>query len=400
MELIARTCSSLQSDSTRAGEEVGKALKEAFGDKSPQVVVLYGAVNHDQAAMIRTLRGALGSQVPIVGCSSQGIMTRGDVREVGYYLGAMGLGGGSLKVGTAVEHEIAAETRAKGARMAKGVLEQLGGEPKVLVLLYDPLCGADVHELIAGVREHIKCPIVGGGASQPWGPMVKTYQYFGDEVFSHGAVALGLGGPIAAELGVCHGTSPTGLTMTLTRVEANRLLEIDGRPALEVWREMTGWAEGETIDQNHVAGWAIGIERPVTAIDGQTKSAYAIRAAFGFDPNEKSITLQAAIPSNTKIMFHHRTTAVVMEGTKVMGGDLAERLRNRNVWAVLGFECGARTSPFLGPKATTDENVALQGAVAPDAPWLGMLAWGEIAPVGGEPAFHNYTYPLVVLTAA
>jgi small ligand-binding sensory domain FIST len=38
--------------------------------------------------------------------------------------------------------------------------------------------------------------------------------------------------------------------------------------------------------------------------------------------------------------------------------------------------------------------------VAPDAPWLGMLAWGEIAPVGGEPAFHNYTYPLVVLTAA
>jgi hypothetical protein len=400
MELIARTCSSQQSDSTRAGEEVGKSLKDAFGDKSLQVVVLYGAVNHDQAAMIRTLRGVVGKQVPILGCSSQGIMTRGDVREGGYYVGAMGLGGGSLQVGTAVEHEIAADTRAKGARMAKGIFEQLGGEPKVLVLLYDPLCGADVHELIAGVRQHIKCPIVGGGASQPWGPMVKTYQYFGDDVFSHGAVALGLGGSIAAELGVCHGTAATGLTMTVTRAEANRLLEVDGRPALEVWRDITGWAEGETIDQNHVAAWAIGIERPVTAVDGQTKSAYAIRAAFGFDPNEKSITLQAAIPSNTKIMFHHRTTAAVMEGTKVMGGDLAERLRSRRVWAVLGFECGARTSPFLGAKATTDENVALQAAVAPDAPWLGMLAWGEIAPVGGEPAFHNYTYPLVVLTAA
>jgi small ligand-binding sensory domain FIST len=188
--------------------------------------------------------------------------------------------------------------------------------------------------------------------------------------------------------------------MTLTKTEANRLLEIDGRPALEVWREITGLADGETSDLNHVAAWAIGIERPVTAVDGQTKSAYAIRAAFGFDPTEKSITLQAAIPSNTKIMFHHRTTAAVMEGTKVMGGDLAERVRNQKVWAVLGFECGARTSPFLGSKATTDENIALQGVVAPDAPWLGMLAWGEIAPVGGEPAFHNYTYPLVVLTAA
>jgi hypothetical protein len=400
MELVARTCASQLSDSSRAGDEVAKALKDAFGGNAIQVVVLYGAVNHDQTALVRKIRGSLGDKVAILGCSSQGVMTRGSVREGGFYVGAMGLGGGALKSGTAVEHEIATDTRSKGARLAQKVLAELGGEPKVLVLLYDPLCGADVHELIAGVRQHIKCPIVGGGASQPWGPMVKTYQYFGEEVFSHGAVALGLYGPFSAELGVCHGTSPTGLTMTLTRTEANRLLEIDGRPALEVWQEVTGLAEGETGDLNHVAAWAIGIERPVPAVDGQTKSSYAIRAAFGFDPSEKSITLQAAIPSNTKIMFHHRTTAAVMEGTKVMGGDLADRVRNQNVWAVLGFECGARTSPFLGSKATTDENIALQGAVAPDAPWLGMLAWGEIAPVAGEPAFHNYTYPLVVLTAA
>jgi hypothetical protein len=400
MELVARTCASQLSDSSRAGEEVAKSLEDAFGGNAIQVVVLYGAVNHDQTALVRKIRGSLGDKVAILGCSSQGVMTRGSVREGGFYVGAMGLGGDALKSGTAVEHEIATETRSKGARLAQKVLAELGGEPKVLVLLYDPLCGADVHELIAGVRQHIKCPIVGGGASQPWGPMVKTYQYFGEEVFSHGAVALGLDGPFSAELGVCHGTSPTGLTMTLTRTEANRLLEIDGRPALEVWQEVTGLAEGETGDLNHVAAWAIGIERPVPAVDGQTKSSYAIRAAFGFDPSEKSITLQAAIPSNTKIMFHHRTTAAVMEGTKVMGGDLADRVRNQNVWAVLGFECGARTSPFLGSKATTDENIALQGAVAPDAPWLGMLAWGEIAPVAGEPAFHNYTYPLVVLTAA
>jgi small ligand-binding sensory domain FIST len=109
--------------------------------------------------------------------------------------------------------------------------------------------------------------------------------------------------------------------------------------------------------------------------------------------------VQAAIPTNTKMMFHHRTTTAVMEGTQVMGGDLAERVGKRHVLAVLGFECGARTSPFLGLKGTNEENIALQAAIAPDAPWLGMLAWGEIAPVGGEPAFHNYTYPLVVLTA-
>jgi hypothetical protein len=73
-------------------------------------------------------------------------------------------------------------------------------------------------------------------------------------------------------------------------------------------------------------------------------------------------------------------------------------LRGRRPWAVLGFECGARTSPFLGEAGTLQENLALQATVASDVPWIGMMAWGEIAPAAGRPAFHNYTYPLLVLT--
>src|SRR5207237_6418883 len=96
--------------------------------------------------------------------------------------------------------------------------------------------------------------------------------------------------------------------------------------------------------------------------------------------------------------FHHRTVPVVKEGTVAMGRELVARLDGRTPWAVLGFECGARTAPFLGPADTLEENLDLQRVVAPRSPWLGLLAWGEIAPCGGEPAFHNYTYPLVVLT--
>jgi hypothetical protein len=399
MELRASSYSSQDTDSVRVAEMAARSLLETFGSDPLGAVVVYATVNHDQSSLLGHLRKELGPKVPIVGCSSQGIMTRGAVREGGFDLGIMGLGGTAVKTACAIEREIAVSTREKGAQMAQRMIADLGEAPKLVVLLYDPLCGADVHELLAGLREHVSCPIVGGGASQPWGPMVKTYQYFGDEVLSHGAVALALTGPFAPELGVCHGTSPTGVVMTLTNTAGNRLLEIDGRPALDVWREATGYSEGETIDQDHVAAWAIGVERSVKTSTGSDRSLYMIRAAFGFDVAEKSVTVQAAIPSDTKIMFHHRTTSAVLEGTKAMAQDLATRLSKRKVWAVLGFECGARTSPFLGSKATIDENVALQGIVAPDAPWLGLLAWGEIAPVGNEPAFHNYTYPLVALAA-
>jgi hypothetical protein len=245
----------------------------------------------------------------------------------------------------------------------------------------------------------VRCPLIGGGAGQPFGPIVKTYQYWQDELLEHAGMVIGLSGPLSVDLGVCHGTSPTGLTMTVTRCENNVLLEIDGRPALEVWREVTGCSDEEVNNQDYVANWAIGIERTLEGPGGDHQSVYFVRASFGFDLARGALFVQAAIPEDTKIMMHHRTVPAVTETTAMMGRELSARLKSRHPWAVLGFECGARTSPFLGERGTFEENLALQRIVSSDAPWLGMMAWGEIAPVAGKPAFHNYTYPLLVLSA-
>ena len=77
--------------------------------------------------------------------------------------------------------------------------------------------------------------------------------------------------------------------------------------------------------------------------------------------------------------------------------ELSTRLSGRKPWAVLGFECAARTYPFLGEANTNKEHQELRAAIAPESPWLGMMAWGEIGPCAGRPAFHNYTYPLLLL---
>ena len=79
-----------------------------------------------------------------------------------------------------------------------------------------------------------------------------------------------------------------------------------------------------------------------------------------------------------------------------MGQTLRDRLKGSTVRAVLAFECGSRTRPFLGDEATLQENLGLQRAVGEHAAWLGMMAWGEIFPVAGRPTFHNYSYPLLV----
>ena len=66
--------------------------------------------------------------------------------------------------------------------------------------------------------------------------------------------------------------------------------------------------------------------------------------------------------------------------------------------ALLGFECGARTKPFLGDEATAAEHRDLVAALPTQAPFLGMLAWGEVFPLGGRPEFFNYSFPIIAIT--
>jgi hypothetical protein len=394
MSLHAASHMSSLADSRAAAAAIVEHLQKSFAGQPLRALIVYSTVNHDQPVVLRILRDGFGPDVLILGCSAQGIMHNGEVSEGSFVLGAMGFGGDDLEVAAAMVQDIGQDSAQKGATLAAAL--KLSVDPKVVYLLYDPLCGADVEAMLGGFSD-IQCPIIGGGASQPWGPIVRTFQYWQGEVMQHAAVALALGGPLSAEIGVCHGTAPTGIEMTLTRASGNKIFEIDGRPAIDIWREITGCDEVEINNQDYVASWAIGVARRVPSAHGE-RTQYVIRAAFGFDLAAGAVIVQAAIPEGTRIMFHHRTVPVVTEGTASMGRELAEQLAGRRPWAIMGFECGARTKAFLGQAATLHENVALQKAVAPDAPWLGMLAWGEVAPTGGTPAFHNYTYPLAVLT--
>ncbi len=389
MPVIARSVYDTDINSHEAGLSCARALLERIG-ATPAVALTYLTVNHDQAAFLRGLRDVLGAGTCILGCSGQGVMGSGVVREEGYAAGVMGLGAiGAPVVGARVE-DIQVDTAAKGRALGRAIVQRLGQTPRVAVLHYDPLCGVDMDLFLAGLDEVLGCPIVGGGAGHIYGPMRTTFQYFNDEVTSCAAVAVGLAGDFTAELAITIGCSPVGIEMTVTRAQGNNVLELDGRPALDVWKEITG---AGAPDLDHTAALALGVVRGGSEGSGE----YLIRSAFGVDHARGGVILQAGIPEGTQVMLHHRTVSDILEGSARMGEELGRRLRGKTVRAVLGFECGARTLPFLGMEAARKENLLLQQAVGRDAEWLGLLAWGEIYPVGGRTAFHNYTYPVLAI---
>jgi hypothetical protein len=380
-------------ESFDAGKCAGEALLAHFGPGGPKATIVYATMNHDQPALLDGLRSTLGEGSLLLGCSSQGVVSNGKLTEDGLALAVMGLGGEDVRSAAALERDIQQDTKEKGRNLAKAIKRDLGGEPKIVVLFYDPLCGLDVESMLEGLRLEVDCPLVGGAAGQPWGPPIQTHQYWDREALSQGVVALGLTGTFGIEIGICHGTAPTGIVSEVTKASGNQVLEIDGRPAADVWRETTGCQLEDLVTQSHFASWAVGIE-----LDGPGGAERVIRGAFGFNLETGAMMLQAAVPEGARVMLQHRTIEKVLNGTEEMARALSARLAGRKPWAVLGFECAARTFPFLGELNTVKEHEQLRARVAPETPWLGMMAWGEIGPCAGRPAFHNYTYPLLLLT--
>src|SRR5262249_23677129 len=153
----------------------------------------------------------------------------------------------------------------RGVELAR----KLGPEPSgasTTLIWYDPLTGANVAALLDGLAEGGRPVAFGGGAGQPFGPRVQTFQYCGERALSGGAVGVAIDG-LTCALGLTHGAVPTGLELTITRATANVIEELDGRPALDVLREQLGGSHED--NQSSLGNWSLGVKPPKgTAYEG------------------------------------------------------------------------------------------------------------------------------------
>src|SRR5689334_16274556 len=93
MKRLAESVFSDEPESADAGRSAGEALLAHFGGESPKVALVYATMNHDQPALLASLRAALGKQTLVLGCSVQGVVSNDTLTEDGYALAVMGFGG-------------------------------------------------------------------------------------------------------------------------------------------------------------------------------------------------------------------------------------------------------------------------------------------------------------------
>jgi small ligand-binding sensory domain FIST len=259
------------------------------------------------------------------------------------------------------------------------------------VLLPDPR-KVPLLPVLEDVRDRLApAVIVGAGAADP--VLDRPLQWCGREVETGALAGVVLRGSRPPRVGVTQACRPATGLMTVTRAQGHWVIELDGRPALDVYREA---ARGPLAEDLRRAASFVLAALPVDADAPLEPGGYLVRNVAGFAVAEHAIAIPEPVAAGDRIAFVVRDPEAARGDLKAMldrmvGGAHAA---GRAPAAALYFDCCARGESFFGVSGL--EAGYLSQALG-DTPVAGMFGSCEIGPVGGRTELLTYTGVLALL---
>lgn len=170
------------------------------------------------------------------------------------------------------------------------------------------------------------------------------------------------------------GCSPIGPRHTITGCQQNVLISLDGRAALDVFREDVGEAMSRDLTQ---LGGSIFAGLPIT---GSDSGDYIVRNLIGIDPVHKLVAIGDVPQTGGEIMFCRRDEASATEDMARMLDSIGSGLYGRPRGGVY-YSCVGRGPNLFGDDS---EEVSMIRQALGDFPMVGFFCNGEIS--------HNRLY--------
>jgi small ligand-binding sensory domain FIST len=268
------------------------------------------------------------------------------------------------------------------------IAARLGGPARaedLVVLLPDPRA-VDLQALLAAARERLgPAQIVGAGAAlvDAGAPL----QWCGRDVATGAVAGLVLRGERAPRVGVTQACRPASELLTITRAQGHWILELDGRPALDVYREV---ARGPLAEDLRRAASFVLAALPRDSGEALSRGGYLVRNLAGIAVNERALAIPEAIAVGDRIAFVQREPASAREDLKAM----LEPLRDPRPAFGLYFDCCARGAGFFGVAGL--EAAYLEQTFG-STPIAGLFGSCEIGPIAGRAELLTYTGVLALI---
>ena len=348
-----------------------KTIREGDPARKPQLVIFFAAPSLAESGECYHELRKIYPDAHIIGASTGG--------EV---LGRQLLEGTAVAAAISFKHtavELASlslkgvtDYPAAGAELAKALPRE---NLKAAFLLCDGMI--DGPGFVRGILNVLgeRFPLMGGLA----GDNERFLQTWvsGNEAFQNGHAAIvGLyGDKLTVGSGCMDGHIRFGPMRTITRIEGRVIYEIDGQPALDLYKKYLA-EESENFESTLVFNVYPLLITPA----GQGPEKKVVRAIFSINEEEKSLLITEAFEPGSQVQLMRGTISNIMEGAETAAKAAKEAL----LCPIEGDQLAIIIS-CLGRKLTLglwtpDELDIVADVLGSEVIQFGFYAYGEIAP--------------------
>lgn len=397
---------SAASTATAAAREAAREALAALQGQTPKLAIVFASVSYPDVGSAASAVRAVVGDAQIVGGTSGACVFVGD-RVAALGVSVVLLAGDGLEVESRVAKLGSAscmETVPVAERVAKAADVAAGrGFGHFTCLVLAPGIIVDGEALVAAVRKGAGARAqLAGGLTGDDLTMDRPKVFFGDELRDDCVVITGLFTKAPVGIAARHGWTAVGPARIVTRTEGPHLVELDGRPALEVWLEDARGAGAEPPqDRKDIAlylanHYEIGIAEasaPRIALAGEVRELVA-RAPFAIR-EDGALLLSASIAEGTHVRVIHAARGDLLRASGEAAAAAVTRVGSQ-VAGALVLTCSGRLAA-LGD-SFPEEPAEIRRRLG--APMGGACVFGEIArTVRDVDAFFNTTAVVIAFAA-
>ncbi len=354
---------------------------------NPQLVLVFGA--HEAFAkggVANEITKYFGSSL-VIGCSTAGEIANGGVYDNSVVVTGTRFENPQFRPAWC-EIKTMAETEEAGRAFAMKL------EKKDLKAIFLLGRGLEINgsALIQGVRDIVGPDVViTGGLAGDGGRFQQTFTLLNGEISDSRIVGFGIyGDSVSISYGSLGGWEPFGPIRRVTRSKQNVLYELDGKPALEIYKKYLGDKAKELPSS--------GLLFPFALLKDNQDNSGIIRTILAVDEKEQSVTFAGDIPMNGLVRLMHANNDGIIGGAKGAAELAAQSApaADKNALGIL-ISCVGRKL-VLG--ADVDEELDAVKNVFGNGTVTGFYSYGEICPQSGfsECKLHNQTMTITYLT--
>ncbi len=353
-------------------------------DRSPDIVFLFGR----RAEMLdgdiyRALRD-IYPYSDIVGCSSSGNILGDRVTDAKIVASAIYFDKGSVRVSirdfSKWDNQL---------QLGKDLILALPkGRLKHIFIMADGL-KINGSKLIEGANMALPKGIsITGGLAGDDENFIESVVMVNGVAKSNRVIAIGFyGDTIEVKSGCFSGWSEFGILRKITKSKGNIVYEIDGKPALELYRRYLGGYAKELPKS--------ALNFPISIKERRDDSRNLIRSVLGIDEEKKALIFAGDVPTN----YYARLMKASVDGLIDGAMEASRQIGELNSRVSLGLVVSCVGRKLVLNQLVDEELESIKQVLGNSVNLVGFYSYGELAPFRGSNMceLHNQTMTITVI---